>query len=165
VRHDRFLIAILVAIVLLVAIALGLFFLRQGDQNYSPEDTPYGVVRNYVLALQKKDYERAYGYLHDAAGKPDLTHFRDAFVSRQLDTSNVAVQVGETNRSGSDAYIDLTIVHTSGGPFGDTWRETASALLTQNEAGEWKITRLPFPYWGWDWYPPADNSAPRKPNP
>jgi hypothetical protein len=86
-------------------------------------------------------------------------------VSRQLDTSNVAVQLGDTNRSGSDAYIDLTIAHSNGGPFGNTWQETASGLLTQNQTGEWKITRLPFPYWGWDWYPQTDNSAPKKQNP
>jgi len=163
VKHDRALIAILVAIALLAIIATGLFFLRQGDQNYSADDTPDGVVHNYILALQKRDFERSYSYLQEAAGKPDLNHFRAAFVSRQLDTSAVAAQLGETNRSGPDATVDLIIVHMGNGPFGNLFHETASALLTQNQGGEWKISRLPYPYWGWDWYQQPGLLAPKQP--
>lgn len=162
-KHDRFLIAILIAIVLLGVIAIGLFYLRQGDQDYGAEDTPNGIVRNYILALQKKDYERAYGYLQEATGKPDFTHFREAFISRQLDISNVAAQIGEINRSGSDASVDLTIVHMGNGPFGNSSRETTSALLTQDQVGNWKITRLSYPYWGWDWYQQPGILAPKQP--
>ncbi len=154
---------ILVAIVLLVVIATGLFFFRQGDQIYGTEDTPDGIVRNYILALQKNDFERAYGYLQEATGKPDFTHFREAFVSHQLDISNVAAQLGETSLSGSNASIDLIFVHMGNGPFGNTSRETTSALLTQDQAGKWKITRLSYPYWGWDWYQQPGILAPKQP--
>ena len=162
-KLDRFLIAILIAITLLVALAIGLFFLRQGDQNYSSEDAPSGVVHNYILALQKKDFQRAYNYLQDATSKPDFNQFRAAFVSHQLDISSVAVQLGDTNQTGQDASVDLVVVHNNNGPFGNPFRETGSALLTQNGTGAWKITRLPFPYWGWEWFPKPVGPAPTAP--
>ena len=58
-KQDRFLIVILGFILFLVVIAVGLFFIRQEPQTYGPEDSPEGVVRNFVLALQADDYSRA----------------------------------------------------------------------------------------------------------
>jgi hypothetical protein len=87
VKQDRFLLAIIIAIGALVVVALGLFFLRKGSQNYGPEDIPEGVVRNYILALHKQDYTRAYGYLKDGEGKPDITRFRQGFMTREMNIS------------------------------------------------------------------------------
>ena len=159
-KQDRFLLSILVAIGLLVVVSLVLFFFRQGQQNYGPEDTPRGIVRNYVIALQEQDFERAYGYLQEAENKPEYDLFREAFRSRQLDTSNVAVQLGEFTQNGQEAVVELSILHTSSGLFGDVWQEEARALLVQDGAGEWKITQMPFPYWGWDWYQESTRVAP-----
>ena len=71
-RGDRFLLAILIAIGVLVVLAVVLFYTQGGINDYGLEDTPQGVLRNYILALEKGDYQRAYSYLHDAQGKPDL---------------------------------------------------------------------------------------------
>ena len=62
-KQDRFLIAILAGIGLLVVAAFVLFFVRQSNLNYVSDDTPEGVVQNFVLALHKGDYEKAYAYL------------------------------------------------------------------------------------------------------
>lgn len=59
---DRFLIGIVVGIVALV-IAAFVVTLTRPEPTYQPEDTPEGVAHNYLLALHKEDYERAYGYL------------------------------------------------------------------------------------------------------
>jgi hypothetical protein len=165
VKQDRFLMAILVAIGLIAALAVAIFFLRQSRLDYGPEDTPSGVVHNYLLALQKEDYKRAYGYLQEAQGKQELESFRMAFLTRQLDISNVAVQIGEVNQTGREAVVNLTLIHSSNDPFGEVWRENSQALLAQNEAGEWKIVNMPYPYWGYDWYQQRENSVPPKPAP
>ena len=62
-QRDRFLLAILAGIGILVIITLVLFFIRQGNTGYQDESTPAGVVNNYVLALQRRDYQRAFTYL------------------------------------------------------------------------------------------------------
>ena len=54
-KNDRFLVGIISFIGLLMVLAVVLFFVRQEPQDYGPEDSPQGVVRNYVLALQGGD--------------------------------------------------------------------------------------------------------------
>ena len=160
-KHDRFLLGILVFIALLVAAALTLFFTRQDMQTYGAEDTPEGVIRNYVLALQNRDFERAYGYLADKDNKPTLDAFRQAFLNRQLDISNAAIQIGSVELTGSDqAMVEVTIVYASSDPFSTGWSSNEPALLVEQD-GAWRISSMPYPYWGWDWYQPT--AAPVKP--
>jgi len=154
-KHDRFLLGILVFIGLLVAAALALFFTRRESQTYGAEDTPEGVMRNYVLALQNHDFERAYGYLADKYNKPTLDNFQQAFLNRQLDISGAAIQVGKVEMVASEqALVDVTIVYAAADAFspGSSSNMTAS-LVKQN--GAWRISNMPYPYWGWDWYQPT----------
>jgi hypothetical protein len=154
-KHDRFLLGILVFIGLLVAAALALFFTRRESQNYGAEDTPEGVMRNYVLTLQNHDFERAYGYLADKYNKPTLDNFQQAFLNRQLDISGAAIQIGKVEMVASEqALVDVTIVYAAADPFspGSSSNMTAS-LVKQN--GAWRISNMPYPYWGWDWYQPT----------
>src|SRR3972149_1468711 len=67
---DRFLLGIVAGIALLVVVAF-LLVLNRKELTYQSEDTPQGVAHNYLLALQERDYERAFGYLSpDLAGSP-----------------------------------------------------------------------------------------------
>ena len=60
---DKFLVGIVVGVAVLLAVVFGVILSRPADE-YQAEDTPEGVAHNYLLALQKEDYERAYGYLY-----------------------------------------------------------------------------------------------------
>lgn len=160
-REDRFLLGILAGIGLLVLVALGLFFMRQQDQAYGPEDTPEGVLRNYILALENEDYARAYAYLYEAPNKPDFDQFQRAFLNQRIDSSNSAVQIGEARYTNGEAILPLVIIHPGNGPFSEGYRETVNGQLKRNAAGEWKISSLPYPLWEWNWYEPA-TSEPAK---
>lgn len=154
-KQDRFLLGILIFIVILVAVALGLFFMRQDTQTYGPEDSPEGVVRNYAIALQNMDFERAYTYLAERDTRPSYDNFRLAFLNNQLETSNAALQIGSTrNLNASEAIVDVTLVHSSSDPFSSPWSDTQKASLIKQD-GSWKLTSMPYPYWGWDWYTPT----------
>ena len=59
---DKFLLAIVIGAVVLVGIAIGVTLL-QPEPDYLPEDTPEGVAHNYLLALDKGEYQRADSYL------------------------------------------------------------------------------------------------------
>ena len=150
-KQDRFLMIILGVIGLMILFAVVLFFIRQEPQDYGSDDTPEGVVRNYVLALQKGDYQRAYVYLQDEEDKPDFIAFQRSHLQDEEEIARAAVQLGDVVISGDQARVDMTIIHTSNDPFDRTWDETATALLTLQN-GEWRIVHLPYPYWGWDWY-------------
>lgn len=151
-KQDRLLLIILAVIGGLVALALTLFFVRQRAQEYGPENTPSGVVRNYALALEKKDYQRAYSYLADLETTRRFEDFRRYFLGDSWRREEVALRIVSERIAGEEAWVDLTIIHSSGGGiFGEAvWQSDETAILVfQNNA--WKITQMPSPYWDWEW--------------
>ena len=150
-KQDRLLFVILGIIGLLVILAVLLFFFRAEPQEYISDLSPGGVVHNYILALQKGDYTRAYGYIRGSEEKPNFTKFQQSFLRTERDISRTGVQMGEVEIFGENARVTLTIIHGGNDPFDSVWDETTTALLTLQD-GEWKIASMPFPYWGWDWF-------------
>ena len=59
---DKVLIGIVVGVVLIVAVALVVTLTRPGPA-YQADGTPEATVFNYIFALQREDYARAYSYL------------------------------------------------------------------------------------------------------
>lgn len=150
-KQDRFLLGILIAIGLLVIAAFALFLIRPQEQTYGDDNTPDGTVRNYVLALHNSDYEKAYGYLQTAENMPTLEEFRQVFLRQELEIERLSIQIQDSEQAAEEAVVNLVINHGGGSPFGSSWRENTSAILTQ-EQGSWKIVSMPYPYWYWDWY-------------
>ena len=154
-KQDRFLMGILIFIGLLVSAALALFFIRQDTQVYGAEDTPEGVIRNYTLALQKQDFQRAYDYLADKDNRPIYEAFRRAFLTNQLNVSSNALQVGSVQfLNGGEATVSVTVLYAGGGPFTENSSSTDTASLVQQE-GAWKLNYMPYPFWSFDWYQPT----------
>jgi hypothetical protein len=174
IRQDRFLLGILAGIVILVVLSLVIFFARQGSVGYGPEDTPQGVIQNYIIAIGKGDYERAFRYVAgppSPAGPglqqvlPDFNNFKQFFfsgITSQL--ANTGVQVGESRINGDIAVVDVTILQTSGDPFRSIMRQTQQAqLIIKN--GTWKINQGPYPFWSYDWSGPQGKTIPAVPVP
>jgi hypothetical protein len=150
-KLDRFLIGILVGIGVLVIAALLLFFMRRGEAKYVDEITPQGIIQNYVLALQKKDFEKAYGYLAEEEGKPEFGQFRDSFISSFDSYNRAGLTFGTSSETGETAFVTVSIQQNYGGPFNEMSRSHESVDLTKQN-GNWKIRRFPYPFWGYDWY-------------
>jgi hypothetical protein len=151
-KQDRFLMGILIFIGVLVVAALVLFTVRNKKPDYGPEDKPEGVLYNYAVALQLHDYERAYSYLAEKDNKPTYNTFHQAFLTRQLDSSNSALQIGNVQMlENGEAWVNVTIQYAGSGLFNNGGYSTDKATLVKQN-GAWKITFLPNPYWGWDWY-------------
>jgi hypothetical protein len=154
-KQDRFLMGILIFIGVLVAAALMLFFVRNEKPAYGPEDKPEGVLYNYAVALELHDYERAYGYLAEKDNKPTYNTFQQAFLTRQLDTSTSALQIGNVQMlENGQAWVNVTIQYAGSGLLNNGWSSSDKGTLVKQN-GVWKITFLPNPYWGWDWYQPT----------
>lgn len=154
-KQDRFLWIVFGVIVALIVLALVLFFSRQNSLEYTDDPTPKGVVRNYVVALLIKDYEKAYSYLAEEPHKPSLESFITAFNTKQLDPSLVSMEIGDVTLAGQKATVNLLLLHSSTDPFSSGYNEMVTATLKQNSQGEWKISNMPYPYWSWDWYNPT----------
>jgi len=149
-KLDRFLIGILIGIGVLVIVALSLFFMRRGEAHYTAEDTPEGIIQNYILALQKKNFEKAYGYLAEDKAKPDFARFREFFVTSFESYNRAGLTFGTSSITGDTAFVTVVIQRNYGGPFNELSREHETVdLVRQN--GQWKIRKFPNPFWGYDW--------------
>jgi len=159
-KQDRFLIGILIGIVVLVVISLGLFFARKNSEEYVAEDTPEGVVHNYVVAVHKRDFEKAYSYLADKQNKPTFEAFRQSFIINAVSPNNVGLEIGSADIRGSDATVALSTIYNASDPFSNGYRNSDVALLVKQN-GQWKLEQLPYNFWAYDWY--QATPAPAKP--
>ncbi len=140
---NKILIGIVAGVVLLV-IAAFVVTLSKPAPGYQDESTPDGVAHNYLLALQKEEYERAYGYLSPTLpGYPsdleefsaDIKQYRWSFrfnrdTSLSITATNVSdqkatVTVRETEYRDLDLFGGGTLVKTFDMtllPSNETWR-------------------------------------------
>jgi len=154
-KRDHFLIGILAGILLLVAITVGLYFLRQGSQTYVSDSTPAGVVHNYGLALLNREYQKAYAYLADKPYKPTYAEFYSQIMN--YGSASFVLDIGATRVNGPEATIDLYFMDTSYGNF--TPNPDYAHLVLQN--GEWRLDQMNYYLWGYGWYqPPPELVAP-----
>lgn len=159
-RQDRFLTGILVGIVVLVVIALAVFFLRQGSQSYISEDLPEGVVHNYVLAVLNDDYEKAYGYLADLDNKPTYEQFRDAFLTGVVNPNNSAVDIGTSEVTDDTASVEVALIYNPSDPFSTGYRDVQRAVLVRQN-GAWKLSSMPgYYFWDYNWYTQVEATPP-----
>ena len=161
-KQDRFLLGIIIGIAVVIVAALALFFLRRSVPAYGPETTPEGVVHNYVVALQKGDYNRGLSYLSNAENKPDLIHFRQELLNQGQDLSGYSLQIGDSQINGNSATVAVNIIQSGSGLFGSSSNQSQNATLVRESNG-WKISNMPYPYWSYNWYQPtapAPKSAP-----
>ena len=153
-KQDRFLTGILIGIAVLIVVALTVFFSRKDNLNYVADDTPEGVVQNYVVALHKRDFDKAYGYLADLENKPTQEQFHQSFLNHSIDPVNAGVEVGKAEIVGSSASVSLNLIYGQSDPFSSGYRNTDYAqLVLQN--GAWKIKQMPNNFWAYDWYQPT----------
>jgi len=157
-KQDRFLTGILIGIAVVIVAALAVFFTRKDNLNYVGDDTPEGVVQNYVVALHKRDFDKAYGYLADLKDKPTPEFFRQAFLNHNVDPTNAGLEIGKTEILGETASVGLGVVYNPNDPFSSGYRNAEYAQLVRQD-GYWKIKQLPYNFWSYDWYQPPSIPA------
>jgi hypothetical protein len=149
-QTDRFLLAIVAGIGVLVVVALTLALTRS-SQGYLPETTPGGVAHNFLLALKQRDDERAYGYLSpELAGYPPTIDEFGADVDRyswNFNRETASLSVGAEQIT--DARALVTINETrfyQGGLFGSSQYTNAFDITLRRQGDAWKIVSADA-YW------------------
>lgn len=154
-RQDKFLTGILVGVVVLVVIAVGLFFFRDSDRTYIADGTPQAVVLNYVLAVQTGDYQRAYSYLaeeYEDETKPSFAQFRSYFSYGDYRYNTIGINIISVDQEEYLAWVNLETVESDGGLFREVYRARDTAILIKDDSGDWKLISMPYQFWGWEWY-------------
>jgi ABC-type nitrate/sulfonate/bicarbonate transport system substrate-binding protein len=152
-KKDKFLIGIIIGIIALVTTSVVVFLTRQNTAlTYQADDQPQGVVFNYLLALDKGEYEKAYVYLAEIPNKPSLTQFRQSMAANQVQFGN-AVKVTDQQINGQTATVSVVTQSSGGGLFNDGYQWAEAATLEKVD-GKWQIISMPYTYWSYDWNQP-----------
>ena len=119
-------------------------------------NTPEGIAHNYLFALEKGDYPRAYSYL--SPGVKGYPEDSDEFIisiednSIQFDLDSITSLQFESVFSGEETAI-INIKETTfseGGIFGSSEYTRSFEMNLDLENGEWKITESDR-YFAWCW--------------
>lgn len=152
-RHvDKFLIGIVAGIVVLVGVAFGVALTRS-KPTYQSDDTPRGIVHNYLLAMQRGDHERAYGYVSpELPGYPDTAEdFADDVEQYVWNEDIGSFEIPDKAVAGNRVVFDVTVRRFySNGLFGSGETTTTSTVTLTQIDGAWKISDSDL-YWAWCW--------------
>lgn len=153
---DKFLIAIVAGVALLIGVAFAVVFLRP-KPTYQTDDTPEGVAHNYLFALQQKDYARAYGYLSPGMdGYPDsvarfttdITSYNHGFGSG---SDSNTLEIASSDITGDQAVVTVReTTFYNGGLFNNNQYTDTFHMTLQREEEGWKIVSSDS-YWAWCW--------------
>jgi hypothetical protein len=157
--RDRFLIAIVAGIVLVLAASIAVVLVRR-QPTYRSGDTPEAAAHNYLLALRREDYARAYGYLSPTlvrypAGADEFANqvriypWSDVRYLAADDTSSLAVESIMSGVSQTTVRVRETSYY-EGGLFDPGESSTLFDMTLVREEGGWKITNSER-YWNRCW--------------
>lgn len=138
------LIGIVAGIIVLIVVAL-VVTLTTPEPTYLAEDNPEGVAHNYILALQRKEYGRAYGYLSQLLpGYPDSVEIFTQTVLANSYTfrigSSEIVEVDSTTITGDYAEVWVSVTRFRSGDLFDSGVYSRSYKLELRLInGDWKI--------------------------
>jgi hypothetical protein len=154
---DKFLIAIVAGVVILVGVVLTIALLRPDQPGYQPDDAPEGVAHNYLLALQQEDYERAYGYLsptlaaYPANVDQFTSHVEEYRWSFGYYDDDVSLAIESVDVIGDRAKIVVRKTEFyRGGLFDSGQHSTTFDMTLRREQGTWKVTDSDR-YWASCW--------------
>lgn len=135
-QPDRVLLGIVAAVVVLVAVALAVVFLR-GEPQALDASSPAGVVQRYSRAVVDGDPATAETYLSPAARARCTGFYGTAQASR-------VVLIGSTERADT-ATVRVSIVHTAPeGPFGPSEYAEEGVIVLVKSGDSWLIDDLPY---------------------
>jgi hypothetical protein len=141
---DKILIGIVAGVILLVAVAFAVTLARP-EPTFQDEDAAEGVAFNYLFALQKEDYDRAYGYLSvGLPGRPDsVGEFEDnieTYSWRFREDTNTTLTIQSTSREGMRAVVVVQETTFYGGDIFDTSQRISTFEMDLHlVGGDWVI--------------------------
>lgn len=150
-KNDRFLIGILIGITLIVLLSVGIVLFTHNELTYQSDDTPEGVVNNYLIAWNQEDYDKVASYLYEANNKPEYQMILQSAYESKYSVDTTSIRIEKSVIRGDEASVVVTLIYQPGDPF-STSTQSSDLVTFVKQDGAWKIKQFPYPYWGWDWY-------------
>ena len=149
----RWLIIFTIIISILAIVTISLVLLTKGnDVTLLPENTPQGTVQRYLIAVQEKNYQKAYNYLLFDSSHRIKTY--DDWLRMEIGEPRISNQstwkatLGKTTQNGDNATVEVTIdTIRPRGPFEDSLRSQQIIFQLSKIDGTWFITSPTYIYW------------------
>ncbi len=161
VQNDKLLTGVIAGIIVIVVAAF-VIALRQPPPDYTSGSAPDDVAHNYLLALQRGDYERAYAYLSPTVpGYPaTLAQFVDeasGLVSPYGSNAATTETMQSTTVTGDRAVVDVRqTTFQEGGLFESRQYDNDYRIrLERSSSSEWRISHSDV-FWDDCWDRPND---------
>jgi hypothetical protein len=157
--QDRWLWGIVGGVLVLVVVAFVLAG-RQPAPEYRDGGEPGDVAHDYLLAVQRADYERAWGYVSPAIeGYPETAEVYVHDITRwgnvEMDSESRAMTVDEVTVTGDTAVAQVReTVFREGGLFESTQYSDVFRVWLARAGGAWRITESER-YWDECWTRPG----------
>lgn len=157
--NDRTLVGIVVGVVVLVVVAFVAVRLRP-EPTYREDGSPEAAAHNYLLAMERGEWARAYGYLaptlrcYPASAEvfaDDIT--QDAWL-RDFDNVELRVESATIERDIAVVTVRESRFWT-GGLFQSSQTTSSFEMKLQRTADGWRIERSDR-FWWWNWSDPGD---------
>ena len=146
--NNKFLLSIVLGVVLLVVVTFAVI-LRRPAPTYQLDEQPGGVAHNYLLALQRQEFERAYGYLSPTLKgyPPSVDRFAADILDNRWDfqfnnNTSVSVVIDSVQVIGEEAVISVrqTTFYRDGFLSSNQYTTTFTMRLRLAQPdGAWKI--------------------------
>ena len=141
---DKVLVGIVVGILLLIVVALVVTMTRP-EATYVDDSSPEGVAHNYLLALQKEEYEQAYKYLSPTVyNYPKTLALFEKTVNYEYrgfgGDTDVNFSIGDVELSGKSATVYVTKSSFYGGDLFDSGQNVRTfEMELELEGNDWKL--------------------------
>ena len=121
-KQDRFLMGILIFIGVLVVAAVVLFFVRNEKPAYGPRIHPKACSTTMPWRCSCMITNAPTATWLRKTTSPPTMHFHQAFLTRQLDTSTSALQIGNVQMlENGEAWVNVTIQYAGNGLLNNGW--------------------------------------------
>jgi hypothetical protein len=136
-----------------VIATVSLVLLTKGDEvELLQEDTPQGIVQRYLIAIQEKNYQKAYNYLSfDPLQKISTYDDWLRMVIGELQISNQSTwkaTLGKITQNVDNATVEVTIdTFRPRAPFEDPLHSQQIIFQLSKINGKWVITSPTYIYW------------------
>jgi hypothetical protein len=149
----RWLIIFAIVISILVIATVSLVLLMKGNEiALLPQDTPQGIVQRYLIAVQEKNYQKAYNYLSFEPSQKIKAY--DDWLRMVIGAPQISDQpawkatLGKTIQNGDNVTVEVIIdTFRPGGPFEDLLRSQQIIFQLSKIDGNWLITSPAYIYW------------------
>jgi hypothetical protein len=146
---DRFLLAIVAGVVLLILVSIVVVFTTRGPRPTPPADPAsiVGIVQGYVEATRAGDAEKARSFLtREARAQSEERSKQNPYSPTYDNNVRIIVEATAQTETTAEAKVTVSRFYANSDPFSSSTSHRTITVRLIREDGQWRITQPLEPY-------------------